>query len=131
MSLRDGWRALLVILPLAGTCACGTEPTAPDAFNDPSVMVRSRPGQDFVLQLESNPSTGFSWRLAHPVEGPVVVFIESKYAPPSDPRAGAAGAEHWRFRAVERGQTTIDLEYVRPWESAPPARSVSFSILVD
>jgi predicted secreted protein len=29
---------------------------------------------------------------------------------------GAGGKEIWTFKALGSGKTTIDMEYVRPWE---------------
>ena len=131
MPLGRELRALLVSLPLAGAWACGNTPTGPIEITDPSVTARVKPGEEVLFRLESNPSTGFSWRLARPVDQSVLVFVESKYAPPSGAAPGQSGSESLRFRAVGHGQATIDLEYGRLWESEAPVRTASFSVLVN
>jgi len=130
MTPRGMLRTLLASASLVAVWACGIGPTAPPDFSDPSLAVRARSGEEFVIRLESNASTGYSWRLARPVDGQVVVLVEAQYEPPTGAMLGSSGVEHWRFRAVSRGQTTIDLEYVRPWDTAAPARTVSFVIFV-
>jgi len=45
---------------------------------------------------------------------------------------GTGGKEVWTFEGVRPGETTIDLEYVRPWETGvEPVVVKSFGVTVE
>jgi len=127
-----GLRSLVVGLAVAASLpACGGS-TGPEEFSDPSVPIRVAAGHEFALRLESNASTGYSWRLAQPLDAAVLSLVRSRYDQGQTSLIGAPGAETWTFRAAARGQTSIDLDYVRPFApDEPPARSASFSVTVE
>jgi inhibitor of cysteine peptidase len=129
------WRALgaLVAGVFVATAlqACGGA-TSPDEFSDPNVPIHVAAGRDFALRLESSISTGHNWRLAQPLDAAVLALVSSRYDEEKSSLVGAPGAETWTFRAVARGQTTINLEYVQPWATGQaPARTASFSVTVE
>jgi inhibitor of cysteine peptidase len=98
--------------------ACGV--TDPSEFSDPASTVQVKSGEEFVLVLGSNPTTGFTWRLAVPVDEKVVHFVRSEYKPdPSDGRVGVGGKDHWTFKAIAAGSTVISFQYQRSSEPAP------------
>jgi predicted secreted protein len=111
--------------------ACGGA-TDPDEFSDPNISIHVAQGREFALRLESNASTGYSWELARPLDDARLALVGSRYVQGQSSLVGAPGSELWTFRAVARGQTTIDLEYVRSWETEQtPARTASFSVSVE
>ncbi len=86
-------------------------------------------GQDFVIALDSNPTTGFSWRLAEPLPG-MLKLQGKRYIPNKPQKLGSGGTEEWTFKSVRSGKVAIMFEYVRPWEKiSPPDRRRSFSIV--
>lgn len=88
-------------------------------------------GKQFTLTVESNPSTGYQWQLASPVDEKKVKFLRSMFNAPNTDRVGAAGVELWIFEAVGAGDTTISLKYVRPWEKdKAPAETAKFDIVI-
>lgn len=91
-------------------------------------------GNEFTISLESNPSTGFRWFLAKPLDENRVKLVGSEYKhrPAAGvPRLGAGGVEVWTFRAVGEGTTSILLEYKRSWEKGvAPAKTAVYSIVV-
>jgi len=56
----------------------------------------------------------------------------NKYVPPeSEGVEGAAGKEIWTFHAVEKGKSTIFMEYQRPWEEGvEPAKTFTLTVIV-
>jgi len=89
-------------------------------------------GRTVTIRLTSNRSTGFSWKLvsaASDVLSPTgdVRYAEARAGPGA---VGVGGIESWTFRAVRSGQQRLRFEYQRPWENAPPARSVEYTITV-
>jgi predicted secreted protein len=122
-------RLLLCVIVATGAAACGTGPSGPDEFSDPSIPVRIEAGAEFALRLESNITTGFGWQLARPVDGAFLTFLNSAYEAAHGNLLGAPGAETWRFRAVSKGRTTIDLEYVQTSEpQGTPVRTTQFEV---
>jgi inhibitor of cysteine peptidase len=99
-------------------------------MTDPEKPIATSPGQEFNISLKSNRTTGFLWQLASPVDEAVVKLVGSDYKAPQSRLQGAGGTEVWTFRATGRGQTTIAMKYVRPWEkNVPPARTATFKIV--
>ncbi|HEX6291659.1 MAG TPA: protease inhibitor I42 family protein [Herpetosiphonaceae bacterium] len=100
-------------------------------FRDPAQPVDVALGQVFTIRLESNPSTGYQWQLAQPVDESIVKLEGSEYQPPATVLPGAGGTEAWTFRAVGQGETSIALKYIRPWEKeTPPAEQQTFAVVV-
>jgi inhibitor of cysteine peptidase len=90
-----------------------------------------KPGEEFTIELKSNPSTGYSWEMSGTPDKGVAVFVQKEYAQSDSGLVGAPGAEHWSFRAVGSGRTTIDFRYIRPWEkSGKPVDSASYEVIV-
>ena len=88
-------------------------------------------GREFSLTLASNATTGYHWELAAPLDEALVKLVSSTYQAPGTGLLGAGGQEIWTFRAVGRGQTVIQLKYVRPWEKgAAPAETASCTVIV-
>lgn len=91
-------------------------------------------GQELVVRLPSNRTTGYSWTV-HPTKGEVLkaqgasVYIQTPGS--SGPLIGAGGAEAWHFKAIKPGQQALQFNYRRPWEkNIAPARSVAYSVKV-
>lgn len=103
-------------------------------YTDTSETIRAKVGQEFTIALESNPTTGYSWQLAGDLDEEIVEEIGSEYVqePGSEEMVGAGGTEYWTFKASGAGETTISLEYVRPWEEEePPVETADFDVEVD
>ena len=90
-------------------------------------------GQTFTIILKSNPTTGFGWQLAKPLNEDIVKFIDSQFrtlATEYPPPAGVGGIEIWTFEGMGIGTTEIFMEYLRPWEDAPPVKEQAFVVTV-
>ncbi len=125
--------AVLVALLSGGIPATGAEPEGMVFVQQSGAtgLIEVNVGQEFALALESNPSTGYHWELAQPLDETVLAFLGSEYRPPEANAIGAGGPEIWTFQAVGRGGATISLKYVRPWETdVPPPRAATFPVVV-
>ena len=73
-------------------------------------------GTELIVNLASNPSTGYSWTQPT-IENPAVLTqTGSEYVAPTGNAVGSAGTQVWTFKASEQGSTIVQMEYVRPWE---------------
>ena len=75
---------------------------------------------------------GYQWKLYDNLTEGVVKLVKSEYLAPDTKMVGAGGKEVWMFKAVEPGETTVDLEYVRPWETGVEPEVVkSYGVTVE
>ncbi|MFH1079856.1 MAG: protease inhibitor I42 family protein [Pseudomonadota bacterium] len=103
-----------------------------EALSDPAAPVAVREGQAFALTLRSNPTTGYIWQLAAPLNENILRFAGNEYRSDKTGRMGAGGREIWTFKTVGSGETCISLKYARPWEKeTAPAKTVQFRIISD
>jgi inhibitor of cysteine peptidase len=82
---------------------------------DSGHRVELRTGQELILTLNSNHSTGYSWVRTDTGTAVLVTLGKPKYKS-GGKLLGASGTEYWKFRAERRGSQTLKLEYRRPWE---------------
>jgi inhibitor of cysteine peptidase len=73
-------------------------------------------GEPFVIELESNPTTGYEWQLQ--VDPNKVEIINRKYQS-SGSGIGAGGSEQITLRPISSGDTSIRALYKRNWETNP------------
>jgi inhibitor of cysteine peptidase len=108
----------------SGDAAGSSEPTVYGAGDSISVAN----GDTFVIALEANPTTGYSWE-AEPNDD--VEFVSSKQVQGSSNAIGAPGTQQLTFKAVQTGSSTLTLHYLRPFEQGvPPAETEEFDVTV-
>ncbi len=119
--------ALLVVL-----VTCGTPRPVELGSNDSGSELRLDIGDEFIVELESNPSTGYSWELLDPNTIPMVRLDSSVYTAPDSDLVGAAGTQTFTFEAVEFGAGVVRLEYIRTFDEVIiPDRVVEYIVIVD
>jgi inhibitor of cysteine peptidase len=119
---------LLAALLLA---ACGRD-------SDDSVVVYQQPGESitvesgkrFAVELDANPTTGYTWQLtADP--GGQVQLVGSEYTAAGTQLPGSGGTQRFTFQATATGTTSLAFGYVRPWETGvAPAKTATFPVKV-
>jgi predicted secreted protein len=98
-------------------------------YADPEKAIQCKIGEAFSISLDSNPTTGYKWQLAHSQDGKFLKLISSKYKAPKTELAGAGGKEIWSFKGLSVGQTKIVFEYKRPWEKdKEPIKRMTFMV---
>ena len=89
-------------------------------------------GESLIVTLASNASTGFSWRLAENSDEVELQQSGHEYIAPKSTLLGASGKEVWTFKAIEKGTSTIRLEYSRPWEGGvAPAQTFILTVVAN
>jgi len=94
--------------------------------------IETKIGETFMIKLDSNPTTGYSWRMAALKPG-IVEKVSNVYKPTKTQEriVGSGGIEEWTFKAVAKGNVAITLEYVRPWEKdVPPIKKTVYQVSV-
>jgi inhibitor of cysteine peptidase len=118
-------------LALALFSGCGTNGISlTEADNGEQITVR--PGDIVTLTLASNPTTGYSWQVME-IDAAILVQDgdpEYKQTPGSEGLVGAGGTETFRFKALSAGRTSLNLGYMRPWESVQPIETFEIQVVV-
>ncbi len=87
-------------------------------------------GDQLAVTLDSNPSTGYVWEI-RTVDAAVLQPVGEWEYTAASKAMGAGGQETRRFVALAPGQTSLQLEYHRPWEGdAPPAKMFEVTVTV-
>lgn len=75
-------------------------------------------GDTFIIRLESNPTTGYTWSLVESPKG-IVEKVSAVFEPHEREGRllGSGGAEVWTLKAIAAGTVTLTFDYVRPWEA--------------
>lgn len=131
-ALRKGVKLVIASFILLASCS-GEVSGASAAYDETANLITAKVGEPFSISLDSNATTGYQWRLSSPLDAAVIKLEGSVYQyPQSDHKiVGAGGKEIWTFTPVGKGETTIRMEYTRPWETgSAPARTHEVKVVV-
>ena len=123
---------LLGILFMSILLGCDDEQTNSSTAVNADETLTTKVGTDIIVRLESNPTTGYSWRTAE-FEPGIIEKVSNEYQPYNTTGnvVGSGGTEIWIFKAIKKGKITITFEYVRPWEKdIPPVKEKTYLINV-
>jgi inhibitor of cysteine peptidase len=100
--------------------------SAPVLYHQGDAVTAAK-GDEFIVALPANPSTGYSWTAE---DDPDVTFVSSHQTAGGN-QPGAPGTEELTFRAERAGQSTLELAYARSFEpGVPPAKTAKFPVTV-
>lgn len=119
-------------LLLALFSGCGTNGThLTEADNGKQIILK--PGDGLTVTLESNPTTGYSWQVVQLDQTVLSADGEPEYKQDSGSEgvAGAGGTQTFRFKAMNSGKTSLELGYMRPWESVQPVETYTIQVEVE
>ncbi len=133
-------RALLALFLLVPLAACGTDDApVPSSVPSPVVVrdsasVELRVGQQLVVVLDANATTGFEWRVTtEPTVGVLSVSAGPTYepTPTTAPLVGVGGTTTTRFTGAGIGMTRVVMSYRRSFEpDEPDLRTVTVEVAV-
>ncbi|WP_162560229.1 protease inhibitor I42 family protein [Methylotetracoccus oryzae] len=131
------WALQACVVTVAACAATKPVPPAPE----PLVVSADRsgtnlallPGQELVIRLPGNPTTGYRWSSFGPTGSALSATGPAAYEPDAgtSQRVGAGGFEIWRFVATRAGTVELRFEYRRPWETGvAPLQVVRYTVSV-
>lgn len=93
-------------------------------YTDPVQTISAGINHEFIIALDSNPTTGYNWEERH--DATMLGLVESKYEPDKKVPGlvGAGGTQYFRFKALKAGRTEIPLTYKRPWETSSTTQKI-------
>ena len=121
------WAMVAISLTLFG-CSPAIDVSYDDFMNLQHISQETEVAVDdsFTVTLGSNPaSTGFQWSESAQISDQTVLQQTAyEFVPPTDGlllAPGTPGKEVWTFQALKEGESTISMEYSRPWEEGEEA----------
>jgi len=115
---------------LCAGCASPASPTPSPSTSTSSAVpalgagITVVQGQNFTIQLQSNPSTGFHWEPTY--DNGSIAFINRAYIASSLPMPGAPGGDVFKFQGIKQGTSVITFNNISP--SNETTNSVSYTI---
>lgn len=85
-------------------------------------------GQEFIIALDSNPSTGYGWEVV--IDNDLVSLVGKEYEAHGAEMVGAGGQEIFTFQAQAVGQAQLNFSYRRPWESQQPIKMQTYHLTI-
>ena len=104
--------AAIVATSLVTGCAGGVKPST-----ESEQAINTGINQEFIIELGSNSSTGYSWQESY--DEIMLELVENTYKPGEETKQGVVGAggiDYFRFKALKTVETKITMVYKRPWE---------------
>ena len=120
--------AFTLLLVLSTGCAAKEIRLAEE---DNGTSVSLGVGDKLLISLPGNPSTGYSWEV-QAVDAAILELVgEPEFASDSTDLLGAGGTLTLSFTARMAGTTTLELGYLRPWETGvAPLETFSIEVTV-
>ena len=123
-ALRGGLSVLAVAALLGGMTSCA----AKTIYGETTPRIETTAGRDVVIELPSNPTTGYEWRIGALPDTRIITLLSADFEAGPSSALGAGGRQRWIFRAVGPGTATLRLDHGRPW--AAPEKSTTFTVVV-
>ncbi|WP_347901821.1 protease inhibitor I42 family protein [Pseudomonas purpurea] len=125
---------LLLPLSLALLAACASSPkqnVTVEAQDECPVTLTA--GQNLILTLPSNPTTGYRWAIQDSAGGVLHAISPEVYTNPQNTGlVGSGGQSTWRFQAFAAGSGRLRLTSQQPWEpEVEPAQTFDCAITVN
>jgi inhibitor of cysteine peptidase len=113
----------LLVISLATGCTGGNGNGA--VYSNPAQTITAKVGSEFVIALESNPTTGYDWEESH--DAAMLTLVNDRYETGQKAKeglVGAGGTHYFTYKALKSGKTEITLIYKRSWEEESAKQNV-------
>jgi inhibitor of cysteine peptidase len=103
----------------------------PIAASDNGTKVNAFVGQELVITLDGNPSTGYTWETKDMDPTMFSQDGETQFTSSNPDVVGSGGTQTLTIRILKTGNASLTLIYHRPWETdVAPVDTFSFELLV-
>lgn len=96
---------------------------------DSGAVVEMAPGQQVLVQIEGNPTTGFTWEVAE-IDGQVIAPVGDPQFESESDADGSGGTYTFHFEAVGPGEAEVVMVYRQSWTDTAPSRTFTFRVVV-
>jgi inhibitor of cysteine peptidase len=88
-------------------------------------------GDTFTIELEGNPTTGYTWEINLPSEYAQIINLIDIYWKKQNSLVGGPSIQYFVFEALSQGLLTLVFRYRRSWEKDNPLKERTFHIRID
>jgi predicted secreted protein len=123
---------LLILVTVAVLTICSVTGCVGEVktYTDSGQAIDIGVGQEFVIALGSNRTTGYGWQASY--DESMLRLVEKTYEGETEEDVvGAGGIEYFRFRTLEAGETEITLVYKQPWEGGGIGETKVFTVNIE
>lgn len=110
--------------------ACTVKPavTVTDADNGTKVEIQT--GKVLAVRLEAQLGTGFGWKVVSE-SAKLVLKGDPEQMAPGGQKPGGPEYQTFKFRAVEKGETELKLQYAEGWkQDVKPLKEYAITVIV-
>ena len=110
-------KRLLILVTVSVLTVCSVTGCVGEVktYTDSGQTIDIGVGQEFVIALGSNRTTGYGWQESY--DESMLRLVEKTYEEETEEDVvGAGGIEYFRFRTLEAGETEVTLTYKRAAE---------------
>ena len=117
---------VVAVFLLAG---CSPAISTPKEYTSSAQAIEVKVGEQFMITLESNPTTGYQWESSF--DQNFIKLVKSEYIadPETQGLVGAGGVEQFVFEGLKAGDTQIEMTYKRSWEQEADETD-TFTVLI-
>jgi len=120
---------VIVLAMVIGSLLAGCVPAA-KVYSDPAETIELNVGQSFVIALESNPTTGYTWHEDFDKSFLELLGHEYERSLAGEGLVGAGGTESFEFKALKKGETEITMVYKQGWEGGSVGDEYVFKVTI-
>ena len=121
---------LLIIMIILSAACSPSKPVILSAADNGS-RVNVKVGEQIVITLEDNPSTGYTWEAKDLDTGMFTIPGESTFISSNPGQVGSGGTLTLTFKAEKSGTGSLTLVYRRPWEiGVDPIKTFTVNVTV-
>ena len=106
---------------------------APEVITEEEQEVNVKKGDNFVIELEANPTTGYQWEVQ--LDSNYLQLDKREYvpdAPEDEALVGSGGYELFHFSVLKSGETEIIFTHLRPWEEGvEPIKTLKYKVNIE
>ncbi len=127
---------LAVVIILSTGCASQQfQVSPPEQVNlvaaDNGENVRLFAGQELIIQLDGNPTTGYTWETKDLDTNMFTQVGDVQFTSSNPKLVGSGGTQTLTLKVLNAGTSTLSLIYHRPWEkNVQPAKTFTVTVTV-
>ena len=101
-------------------------------FCEPITPLHLKKGEQIRIELDSNPSTGYSWHLSNQSElNKVIAIVKKGFDEKKSHLIGSPSKQFWDIKGKKPGLAYLVLEYKRQWEDKKPEKTKAYVITIE
>jgi predicted secreted protein len=125
--------AVAMAVTMFAVAGCGSDdasavPTVTLVQGATDLSVDVAVGDEFVVEVASNPTTGYSWAYRGVGSGADVAEVSSTFTGADTEAVGSGGTQVWRFRAESAGAGRLVFSETPPGAASEPTGVVEVAL---